>query len=45
MWRWMGCVLAVGPWVKIYPGMVGIGLLALRRYRVMVCRAGTEVDG
>jgi hypothetical protein len=30
-----GCLLAVGPWVKIYPGLIGVGLLALRRYRVL----------
>ena len=29
-----GCLLAVGPWVKIYPGLIGVALLALRRYRV-----------
>lgn len=28
-----GCVLAIGPWVKIYPGLMGLGLLALRRWR------------
>ena len=28
-----GCLLAVGPWVKIYPGLMGFGLLALRRFR------------
>jgi hypothetical protein len=28
-----GCLLAVGPWVKIYPGLIGVALLALRRYR------------
>jgi hypothetical protein len=26
-----GCLLAVGPWVKIYPGFMGLGLVALRR--------------
>jgi hypothetical protein len=30
-----GCILAVGPWVKIYPGLLGVALLALRRYRVL----------
>ena len=29
-----GCLLAVGPWVKIYPGLIGLALLALRRYRI-----------
>jgi len=28
-----GCVLAVGPWVKLYPGIMGLGLVALRRWR------------
>jgi hypothetical protein len=28
-----GALLAIGPWVKIYPGFLGLGLLALRRYR------------
>lgn len=27
-----GCLLAVCPWVKIYPGLLGLGLLALRRW-------------
>lgn len=26
-----GCLLAVGPWVKLYPGLMGLGLLSLRR--------------
>ena len=29
-----GCLLAVGPWVKIYPGLIGFALLALRHYRM-----------
>ncbi len=28
-----GAVLAVAPWVKIYPGLLGLSLLALRRFR------------
>jgi hypothetical protein len=28
-----GCILAVGFWVKLYPGLMGLGLLSLRRYR------------
>lgn len=27
-----GCLLSVCPWVKIYPGLLGLGLLALRRW-------------
>lgn len=27
-----GCVLAVGPWVKLYPGLMGVGLFGLRRF-------------
>jgi hypothetical protein len=27
-----GCLLAICPWVKIYPGLLGIALLALRRW-------------
>lgn len=39
-----GCVLAAGPWVKLYPGLMGLGLVALRRYRatagfVVACAA------
>jgi hypothetical protein len=30
-----GCLLAVGPWVKIYPGLIGVALFALRRYRML----------
>lgn len=26
-----GCLLSVGPWVKLYPGLMGLGLVALRR--------------
>lgn len=26
-----GCLLAIGPWVKLYPGLMGFGLVALRR--------------
>ncbi|HEY6556785.1 MAG TPA: glycosyltransferase family 87 protein [Polyangiaceae bacterium] len=28
-----GCILAMGPWVKLYPGLMALGLLALRRWR------------
>ncbi|HEY6560786.1 MAG TPA: glycosyltransferase family 87 protein [Polyangiaceae bacterium] len=28
-----GVLLAVGPWVKLYPGIMGLGLLATRRWR------------
>ena len=28
-----GCILAVGPWVKLYPGIMGLGLIATRRWR------------
>jgi Glycosyltransferase family 87 len=38
-----GCLLAVAPWVKIYPGLIGIGLLALRRYRVFAGFVGAGV--
>jgi len=31
-----GVVLSVGPWVKIYPGLIGVALLALRQYRVLL---------
>jgi hypothetical protein len=27
-----GAVLAIGPWVKFYPGLLGLGLLALRQW-------------
>jgi len=37
-----GCLLAVGPWVKIYPGLLGLALLALRHYRMF---AGFVVGG
>jgi hypothetical protein len=37
-----GALLAVGPWVKIYPGFIGVGLLALRRWRAL---AGFVVAG
>lgn len=37
-----GCLLAVCPWVKIYPGFLGIGLLALRRWYAL---AGFVVAG
>jgi hypothetical protein len=37
-----GCLLAVGPWVKIYPGLIGFALLALRHYRMF---AGFAVGG
>jgi hypothetical protein len=30
-----GCLLAVGPWVKIYPGLIGVALFALRRFRML----------
>jgi hypothetical protein len=31
-----GCLLAVGPWVKLYPGIMGLGLVAVRRWRAAV---------
>ncbi|HMJ12876.1 MAG TPA: glycosyltransferase family 87 protein, partial [Polyangiaceae bacterium] len=37
-----GCLLAVGPWVKLYPGIMGIGLVATRRWRAV---AGFIVGG
>jgi hypothetical protein len=37
-----GCVLAVGPWVKLYPGLMSLGLLALRRWKAL---AGFVVAG
>lgn len=37
-----GAVLAVGPWVKIYPGLMGFGLVALRRWKAV---AGFVVGG
>jgi hypothetical protein len=37
-----GALLAFGPWVKIYPGLIGLALLALRRYR---CLAGFVLGG
>lgn len=27
-----GALLAIGPWVKIYPGLLGVGLFGLRRF-------------
>lgn len=30
-----GCLLAVAPWIKIYPGLMGLGFLALRWWRVL----------
>jgi hypothetical protein len=30
-----GCLLAVGPWVKLYPGLMGVGLIGLRRFWVL----------
>lgn len=37
-----GCILAVGPWVKLYPGIMGLGLVALRRWKTA---AGFVVAG
>jgi len=37
-----GALLAIGPWVKVYPGFLGVGLLALRRHRAL---AGFVVAG
>jgi hypothetical protein len=37
-----GCILAAGPWVKLYPGIMGLGLVALRRWKVL---AGFIVSG
>jgi hypothetical protein len=37
-----GALLSFGPWVKIYPGLIGLGLLALRRPR---CLAGFVLGG
>lgn len=37
-----GCLLAICPWVKIYPGLLGIGLLCLRRWYAV---AGFAVAG
>jgi hypothetical protein len=31
-----GALLSVGPWVKIYPGLIGLGLVALRWWRALV---------
>jgi hypothetical protein len=31
-----GFVLAAGPWVKLYPGLMGLGLVSLRRFRATV---------
>jgi hypothetical protein len=30
-----GCLLAVCPWVKIYPGLLGLALIALRRWHAL----------
>lgn len=30
-----GCILAIGPWVKLYPGIMGLGLIATRRWRAL----------
>ncbi len=37
-----GCLLAVGPWVKLYPGIMGLGLVALRRWKAL---AGFVITG
>jgi hypothetical protein len=37
-----GGVLAVGPWVKLYPGLMAVGLVATRRFRML---AGFVVAG
>jgi len=31
-----GCLLSIGPWVKIYPGLIGLGLVVLRRPRAVL---------
>jgi hypothetical protein len=31
-----GVVLSVGPWVKLYPGLLAVSLVALRRWRMLV---------
>src|SRR5205823_1497704 len=31
-----GCVLAIAPWVKLYPGLMAAGLIATRRGRMLV---------
>ncbi len=30
-----GCILAVGPWVKLYPGLIGVAIVSLRWWRVL----------
>lgn len=37
-----GVILAIGPWVKLYPGIMALGLIALRRWRAT---AGFAVAG
>ncbi|HVU00272.1 MAG TPA: glycosyltransferase family 87 protein [Polyangiaceae bacterium] len=37
-----GVLLAFGPWVKVYPGLLGLALVALRRHRAL---AGFVVGG
>lgn len=32
-----GLVLAMAPWTKLYPGLLLVGLIGLRRWRVLAC--------
>jgi hypothetical protein len=32
---WAGCLFAVAPWIKLYPGLMGLGFLTLRWWRVL----------
>jgi hypothetical protein len=32
---WAGCLLAIAPWAKLYPGLMGLGFLTLRWWRVI----------
>jgi hypothetical protein len=32
---WAGCLFAIAPWIKLYPGLMGLGFLALRWWRVL----------
>ncbi len=40
-----GIVLAIAPWAKVYPGLLAVGLLGLRRWRVLAafCLAGLAI--
>ena len=36
-----GALLAIAPWMKVYPGLLGVGLLSLRRWRALTSFAVT----